>query len=272
MKRIITTAITPSVGARFKSGTLNHIKEGFVEFAGAALRGLYKNVPSNAVLFIQGAVFTDLGAGNYSITSGYAYTPQMAGINGALSEPYEVYQVVASGTVALPNTPTLYLQTAYSTGASLDPVTLSNGGTANIHQVRRIILGDSATVPANCITIQAVANSVRLVGDWLPMTLLNAWTGTMEYRVSYTPYGKKVEVRCQSLNSNTWTNAEVYDFAGTGLEPTTGRVSLIWNFTDSDADTSIYLQPNGSVQLWGGAAFSNTKNYNSVYLSWIVNE
>jgi hypothetical protein len=126
MKKVLTTDISTTAAAKIKKGTLDHIQNASTEMLrliGEGVLGKFFDASAfNAPYVISGCVNTGSGA-NYIISEGVIL------YNAVL------YRVpTATFSTAGAQVPIVTLTTSYTTSASYDPVTFSDGSTHNIHQ------------------------------------------------------------------------------------------------------------------------------------------
>lgn len=127
MKRLNLSPITDAAQLRLKAGSIEFIQTAAKEAIGSLARQVIGATYSEAVPYIlQGCVNTGTGS-NYVISA------------GSVLYGGEVYQVDAvSFTVTGANIPVLNIVT--TNDEVLDPVTLTDSSTANVHKVSKVVI------------------------------------------------------------------------------------------------------------------------------------
>lgn len=133
MKKIKTSDITSSVGLPVKSGTIQHLQDSYKELFEVMFKTFGKGTDNTTVYVLYGCENTGSGS-NYIISAGAVY---YAG---------EIYLVdAATFTVSGGNVPVATITTTYLTAANADPVTLTNSTTANVHEIRKMVIASGAS-------------------------------------------------------------------------------------------------------------------------------
>lgn len=156
MKKILTDGITGGIGQPVKSGTLEH------------LQNAYKELFDIAVKTIQGGEIADsvprtlYGVGNNGSGANYDITAGAVLYNG------QVYLVPATTFTAATGA-VFVITTSYNTGATADPVTMTDGSFRNVHQnqIIEVVDGDSST-PGY---IADFGDLVAFSFDWISKTM-----------------------------------------------------------------------------------------------------
>lgn len=129
MKRLITTAISGSVGMPLKSGLLDHIQSAYFEAIAEVGKCLIGFTYDTTKVYILSGLVNSGTFPNYNITSGAVF------FNG------EVYLVpAASFTITNPNVAVGVITTSYFAGVNADPVQFTDGNPRNVCEIRRIII------------------------------------------------------------------------------------------------------------------------------------
>ena len=134
MRKIDTSAITTTVSAYFKSGTMDHLQLAYQEAISALAQmqigGLYD---PTKVYILCGCIETN-GVGNFGV-------PTIAISPGAIFYANEIFQF-SGNTIAAVYTPSIALMFSinYSNyiSTAADPVIFSDGSSHNIHLIRTI--------------------------------------------------------------------------------------------------------------------------------------
>jgi hypothetical protein len=170
-------------GTQVDYGQLEALQEQNLQTVEGIVNTLYPNYNSE-VLVIFGCEVTDNGDGTQTTTAGKIY------------KDGEIYDVAAS-TVAIADTPIWKLSTVTKEGK------FGDGSTYPLRSNKTLSLADGATGSG----FSNVAGTVSLIdkvyewetlkaakdqGAWTALTLINGWTGTLEYRK--TDWGQ-VEIR-----------------------------------------------------------------------------
>ncbi len=134
MRKINTSAITPTVGLPVKSGTINHLQEAYRETTEAAIRAMIGNAYSASTFYkLYGCENSGSGS-NYIVSAGAIF------YNG------EVYLVdAATFTAGVGETAVGTITTTNILAANADPVTLTNSTTANVHEIRKIVFASGVS-------------------------------------------------------------------------------------------------------------------------------
>lgn len=138
MKKIDTSNVTSTSRQPFLGRSITHMTEGITENDDSIIQGILSGMnisyTSNDVIILYGCVNSgsNSGAGNpYTVSAGAVY------YNG------EVYQVdAASGVISGSNVVIGTLTTTYQTG---DPVTMTDGATKNVHQIRKFVISQGTS-------------------------------------------------------------------------------------------------------------------------------
>lgn len=134
MRKVLTSNITSSIGAYFKSGTIDHLQTAFREL----LIPLMRRVASRTSL--TGAALAISGCENTGIAPNYAIS------DGIIIYGGEIYLLQgASFTPGGGQTAVCTINTSYVTGPAYDPVMHTSGIGYNIHEVKIITVAAGAS-------------------------------------------------------------------------------------------------------------------------------
>lgn len=138
MKEINSSYITTSALQPFKQGTWEHLQSAYQEALAALAQNMINGAnPSTAFAIVYGCQLSSSG-GNYTVTQGAIW------YNG------KIYLVDAVGTTADPSggdTRICKISTTFLSAANADPVTMTDGSTRNVHEIKKIVIenGTAAT-------------------------------------------------------------------------------------------------------------------------------
>lgn len=173
MKKINTSNVTSTSKQPLYGRSITHLQEGYIEALDGICKSLLYGYTSAKFVILDGCKLTGSysGAGNpYSVSAGSVYYQG------------EIYQVAAaSGTISGTNVLYGAFTTTYQTG---DPVTMSDGSTKNVHEIRTIVITQGATggndyskwLRLNANPVHAKLTTTGVTGS--STTLLTGWDAT----------------------------------------------------------------------------------------------
>lgn len=130
MKKIDTSNVTSTARQPLLGRSITHLQEGYVEAFDSIMKQAIYGYSAGDVVIIEGLVDSGTAGVSYNISAGSVY------YNG------EIYQVAAGSGVFAATVAVLTLTTTYQSG---DPVTLTDGSTQNVHQVRTMVISNAAS-------------------------------------------------------------------------------------------------------------------------------
>lgn len=142
MKKVKTSDISNSAQLPVKQGTLNHLQSSYQEVIAAIMQNIEGggSLYSNFTI-LYGCQLT-ISGGNYTVSE------------GAICYNGEVFLVDAVGTTANPSggqTRICRIVTTFLTAANADPVTFTDGNTYNVHEIRKIVIGNGTNATSGYV-------------------------------------------------------------------------------------------------------------------------
>lgn len=212
MKTIDTSNVTSSARQPLLGRSITHLNEGVMETFTSVLKNILGNYTAGDVVILEGLVDSGTAGVNYNISAGSVY------YNG------EVYQVAVGSGVFAGTVAVLTVTTTYQTG---DPVTLSDGSTANVHKINKMVISNAASGSGT----KDYLSCKRIIANPVFAKLTTVGSGAASTSFTLTGW-----------DASPLDDDGIFDIANGRLTPKLGRykLSLCVTATPSTSPTGAY--------------------------------
>lgn len=212
MKTVDTSNVTSSARQPLLGRSITHLNEGVMETFTSVLKNILGNYTAGDVVILEGLVDSGTAGVNYNISAGSVY------YNG------EVYQVAAGSGVFAGTVAVLTVTTTYQTG---DPVTLSDGSTANVHKINKMVISNAASGSGT----KDYLSCKRIIANPVFAKLTTIGSGAASTSFTLTGW-----------DASPLDDDGIFDIANGRLTPKLGRykLSLCVTATPSTSPTGAY--------------------------------